>query len=825
MQAIEKLISPLIEQQFPGVYRDEGPVFVQFVKAYFEWMEDVNNPLYHSRRMLEYRDIDETVDDFLIHFQRKYLNGLPLDSRTNIRNIVKHSLDIYRSKGSERGIDLLFKLVFGVAPKFYYPADDIFRTSDNKWVVPRYLEVTLLDTNFKLQNKQVYGLKSGAVAFVDRGVRRTVNGVLVDVLYISAISGTFKTGEKIAPSDGSLDVKDCPSIIGSLTNVLVPVSGVGSNFEVGDIVDITGSTNGIGGKARVAAISDITGIITLEDFDGGFGYSEDAVPLVSDKVFSFANVSVNANVQYYWQLFETIYQPKAIINYRSATGNLAIGDFISAYTSNVVTGYGEIYSVTASNSTAGSIEVFVRSGNLNVNQFFTTANAVSANLAVSNGYNDRTATANIMGIANSVTIHVSNISQNYLLGEGVKACNSANVVIASGVITDFAPSGTNAQITISPFYGVFRSALTLYGCNSGANSVVGTSDIDLGVISVTNTFVTTENNFVYGLLSGSNGTITDESSGSGANIGFDANTLTNIETANVNTDLLRDYGSTSLAATAYNFPASTSANAGSNIALTQTWQSINVGSIYTIRNFSPGEGYNRKPFMEIYDVVGTGPGKGLIALTVSTNGQFVVGETVRQDASDAVGIIQEYSSDYMLIKPLSLQYDFVQTTNSTTIVTGDSLGGTANISFITPVVNSRYAGFNFLANTDLNNGGGAITELQVIDSGFGYIDGETVTVSKDGNEATGQAELLRHGKSQGYFRNRSGFLSSDKYLYDGRYYQEFSYEIRSPIAIDKYRDLLKQVMHVIGTQLFGAFYHEAQSNSSMSTSKVKITVS
>ena len=38
--SIETKISPLIENMFPSFYREEGPNFVAFVKAYYEWLEE-----------------------------------------------------------------------------------------------------------------------------------------------------------------------------------------------------------------------------------------------------------------------------------------------------------------------------------------------------------------------------------------------------------------------------------------------------------------------------------------------------------------------------------------------------------------------------------------------------------------------------------------------------------------------------------------------------------------------------------------------------------------------------------------------------------------
>src|SRR5688572_19003302 len=185
MEVIERTISQYVENMFPAVYKDEGPIFVAFVKAYFEWLEDEENVLWYTRRLFEIKDIDETLEQFIVHFKEKYLKHIPITSHTNTRQLVKHSLDLYRSKGTERGVDLLFKLVFGQGATLYYPGDDIFRLSDGKWVVPMYLEVTVQCHNYLFNNKQVTGLTSGATAFVERVIRRTVGSRLIDVFYIS----------------------------------------------------------------------------------------------------------------------------------------------------------------------------------------------------------------------------------------------------------------------------------------------------------------------------------------------------------------------------------------------------------------------------------------------------------------------------------------------------------------------------------------------------------------------------------------------------------------------------------------------------------------
>ena len=37
--ALQEKLSTLVENQFPQFYKEEGPKFLQFVKAYYEYLE------------------------------------------------------------------------------------------------------------------------------------------------------------------------------------------------------------------------------------------------------------------------------------------------------------------------------------------------------------------------------------------------------------------------------------------------------------------------------------------------------------------------------------------------------------------------------------------------------------------------------------------------------------------------------------------------------------------------------------------------------------------------------------------------------------------
>ena len=64
---IEKSISFFINQQFPAIYREDGPELVQLARDYYKWMETATNQsTYVSRRFFEYKDVDTTIKSLLI---------------------------------------------------------------------------------------------------------------------------------------------------------------------------------------------------------------------------------------------------------------------------------------------------------------------------------------------------------------------------------------------------------------------------------------------------------------------------------------------------------------------------------------------------------------------------------------------------------------------------------------------------------------------------------------------------------------------------------------------------------------------------------------
>ena len=76
------------------------------------------NPVQNIQQLLEYVNIDKTVSDYLDHFRNTYLTAVPntLASGVSKRKLVKSVRDMYRAKGSKKGHELFFRLMFDETP-------------------------------------------------------------------------------------------------------------------------------------------------------------------------------------------------------------------------------------------------------------------------------------------------------------------------------------------------------------------------------------------------------------------------------------------------------------------------------------------------------------------------------------------------------------------------------------------------------------------------------------------------------------------------------------------------------------------------------------
>lgn len=505
MKIVEKHISPLIESQFPDFYKDQGPLFILFVEEYFKWLESNDNnyasydgalidgnPIYHARKLLEYRDIDLTVEEFLLYFKEKYLKGVQQNSNVSLKKLVKAAQDIFSSKGSKRSLDLLFELVYGVKIEIYAPGDDILKVSDGTWVVPVYLELSRSPRTLSYVGKSVRGSSSGATAFVEYLITRNINGHYIDVVFLSNIKGNFSTGEALL-DDGLID--NAPTITGSLTSIDITVPGEG--FSVGEEVNIV-SSRGVEGKARITAVSPVTGIVRFTLIDGGWGYSLTADTTVSTKTFAISNTT-NANTlitDFY--RFEQVSQNLYSFSLTNVTGNISNSSLIVNGDSGApsLSFTVQVQQNTSSVAAANSANVILNqiSNNVFSNNIVYDKNRSIVVTARTSTFNvgDRVVnyeTANtsnvgfgiIQSVANVIAIEVdsSSIGSNGLhVGTFIRQQNTSATGIISAIARENYFTFTNVNfISVSSVSGTFNNTDTINVFSNSVGTSLGYFDV------------------------------------------------------------------------------------------------------------------------------------------------------------------------------------------------------------------------------------------------------------------------------------------------------------------------------------------------------------
>jgi hypothetical protein len=271
---IFKKISSQVESQFPGFVREEGPRFVAFLKAYFEYMEQSGNAIKEARTLRDNKDIDRTVDSFVEYFRKEFMINIPKEVLADKRLLTKHIRDFYRTRGSQESYRFLFRALFNKEIEFYYPGDDILRASDGRWVQETRLRVASPSSinPRSFEGKRIRGINSGATAFVEDIIATEALGILVYDMTVRNVSGTFSDGERIVNIDNTNEFSTVSSQVGSIIDVSITDGGAFHNL--GDSVEISGA-----GSTQVATgtVTEVTNrsAVTIKLVKAGSGYTKD----------------------------------------------------------------------------------------------------------------------------------------------------------------------------------------------------------------------------------------------------------------------------------------------------------------------------------------------------------------------------------------------------------------------------------------------------------------------------------------------------------------------------------------------------------------------
>lgn len=285
----EKSTDHFVKSQFPDFFLDEGEGIVNFVDTYYKHFSA--NTGYKIRDLQYQGDIDTTSDANLIRFNNKYTFGsgrfikeLPAVITGDLRFIIKHIKDLYRSKGTERGIKLFFRLAFNDSPDIFVPGRFLFRPSDSRFNRPDVVELFLGEgSSFErvkgLVGTEIIGSVTGASAIAKNVFRKSLKDKSFVYVELDNVQGTFKTGDKItARNASSLEKVLAPKVIGPVDNVIVENGS--DNIPLGTVFSAVSSKTGRELKVSVTELEKILGTFNLRGVEG-YGYSSKSQVIVT----------------------------------------------------------------------------------------------------------------------------------------------------------------------------------------------------------------------------------------------------------------------------------------------------------------------------------------------------------------------------------------------------------------------------------------------------------------------------------------------------------------------------------------------------------------
>jgi hypothetical protein len=300
---IAPIVSTFISTQFPEFVREGSPAFVAFLQAYYEFLEQQVLPtpngssvVYNAKNLLNYKDVDTTLDSFIQYFINDFLPYFPNDVVLDERKLIKIARQFYIQKGTPQSIQFLFQVLYGKQADIYFPKNNILKLSDGKWTQPQALRL-LLDTqnlNFPVQElvqRIGVGSNSGAQCVIE-SVNKVVDpnlGFEIVEVYVSQVTQPFDDLENLIINYGTDATGNAlifeEKIIAALSNIIIDPHNQGLLYVTGDPVVLTNGLepNDPSAQKAIAYVGNVTtgSVTSINVVFGGYDYRQNPNTIVT----------------------------------------------------------------------------------------------------------------------------------------------------------------------------------------------------------------------------------------------------------------------------------------------------------------------------------------------------------------------------------------------------------------------------------------------------------------------------------------------------------------------------------------------------------------
>lgn len=247
MALVKAKVSSVVSRQVPEFIREDNAQFIAFLEAYYEFLEQTE-----QRNLESIRDIDDTLDSFIQYFRNELLLHIPISVLSDKRYLAKQINEVYRSKGTIKSYEFLFRILFNETPQLYFPKTDILRLSDGKWNQAVLIRCTEISGNsFNLIGQTIsQGTTSAKIESVIK-FQIGADTIAELVLNEKSIVGTFNVTDSITGLDNTNNSAITLDVLSVITDF--QINNNGSYYRVGDPVDLI-SGSGLDAQIEVTNI-------------------------------------------------------------------------------------------------------------------------------------------------------------------------------------------------------------------------------------------------------------------------------------------------------------------------------------------------------------------------------------------------------------------------------------------------------------------------------------------------------------------------------------------------------------------------------------------
>ena len=251
---LDNIESSKIESIIPRQLIADAGGLIQFLKEYYNFLNEEGGPSHVLNNILANRDLDRVVDEFL---EKEVGAGFTTQLVANKVNLYKNIVQFYQSKGSIESFKLLFRLLYNIEVNISFPKEKILIASDGRWLQQNsifieategdafdlYASVIQLTTAERIVTVEVERIKRiGLTNYYEIFITKDINtafinvGATINALgVVATVIPSLNKYEIVYPGEGFNIAQFVDVVEGTGTGVKIKTSIVGPNGELKQI--------------------------------------------------------------------------------------------------------------------------------------------------------------------------------------------------------------------------------------------------------------------------------------------------------------------------------------------------------------------------------------------------------------------------------------------------------------------------------------------------------------------------------------------------------------------------------------------------------------